>query len=322
MNTTISLAAGQQYLLDAADLDLQVEVKLTPQEPWQLVEPHSATVRSSPRVGVLIKDVLGDTDVQITPVEVSRFASTVQAHTSLFVRSEGLRIEFPVLPIGGQSTTTLIHLLRQGSQVAVLAPEPTGMEDLDAASATIRQSVASLQESSPPRPEHSGPRPILVVLDDSASFTTQVTGEQRKAMVSFVGGVLGESTFRARIVGTSAKSPSQEFSGPEDLEDSFRASEQHAEVGWTRSFTQFDMDGFGSAVALVVISDDLPGQFVNDYRPVHLITTRRPSGPIPSHVSVTFVDEAFTNAVRDQDQAVLAPASREMFRSLTVDQAG
>ncbi|HZK31790.1 MAG TPA: hypothetical protein VFC72_02645 [Corynebacterium sp.] len=321
MITTISLAAGQQHLLNAADLNIQVEVELSPPVPWQLIEPDSATVRSSPRVGILVKDVLGDTDLRITPVDAPRFGSTVQAHTSLLAREEGLRIEFPVLTIGGQSSATLIRLVRQGNQVAVLAPEPTGMEELDAASATIRQSVASLQENSPPRPA-SGPRPILIVLDESASFTTQVSEEQRQAMASFVGAVIGEASFTARIVGTSAESHSQECTGPGDLAAYFTSAAQRAEVGWTRSFTQFEFDGFATAAALVVLSDDLPGQFLNDYRPVHLIATRPPSGPIPPQVSVTLIDEAFTTAVRNQDQAVLAPASQDMFRALTVGQAG
>ncbi|WP_257182921.1 hypothetical protein [Corynebacterium cystitidis] len=322
MATTIKLQAGKTQEIDAQDLQIQVEAAIKPAENFQLTHPVTADARYSPRTGILVRNITAPTALEITPADGPRFSPTAQAHCTVVIRSQDLRIELPALAIGDRQQATIATFEPAGNAVIVTAPLPTGQEGLEGSAATVRRSVGTQYETPVGTPKQSPQRPleVLVVMDSSASFATFLSDDQRRAISIFAGGVLGDQQFKTRIVAATDAAHAGDLSSPADVDRAFTDIAGSSEIGWTRSPDQFLRDGLDTAGAVVVIGDDLPGEFLHLEIPVHVLSTQRVTPPVPANVSVTEFDTGFVAAVLNDDPDVIRDASRAMLAALTTPQ--
>lgn len=322
MVTTIKLQAGKTQEIDAQDLQIQVEAAIKPAENFKLTNPAGADARYSPRTGILVRNITAPTALEITPADTPRFSPTAQVHCTVVIRQQDLRIELPALAIGDRQQVTIATFEPVGDKIIVAAPLPSGQEGLKGSAATVRRSVGTQHDTiaTTPKQGPQGPLKVFVVVDSSASFVTFLSDEQRRAISSFAGGVLGDQQFKTRIVAATNTARVGELSSPADVDSAFNDIAASSEIGWTRHPDQFLRDGLDAAGAVVVIGDDLPGEFLHLEHRVHILSTQRITPPVPSNVSVTEFHPDFVAAVLDDDPDVIRDASRAMLAALTTPQ--
>ncbi|WP_342318596.1 hypothetical protein [Corynebacterium mayonis] len=317
MSTTIKLDAGERHSVEAEGLSIRVEISISTGEAITLVPTPLARSKYTPRSGILVQQITGDTELIIKPANRSAFGSEAVAYSSIEVSSEGLRIEVPSLSIGEQTSASIATLFRRGGTVDIAVPLRSGPENLDRAAAAARRTVSTMSTPSQ-TVETSKKLSILVIVDESASFSTQLTSDLSKAITSFAGGVLGgNSVFEVDLVGTSKSSVARPLTTPENVASALEEAKRCAEIGWTRSDAEFRSDGIREKDAVVVISDDLPGELFSLSCPVHVLSPRPLTAPVGDNVTVTEFSDAFVNSVCNEESDIIREASRAMFGALT-----
>lgn len=319
MSQQISLAPGEGHDLAKDSLDLQVQLQFRPDCAWDL-DPEKKATGAMMRVfqgTVLVRDVRDATEISVAPKGQERFPSGALVYATVVSKDTGKRITLPPLAVGEQPNAAVLRLQPEGASVRVVAPEATGSEHLDGASSTVHSVTKSLQKSAAPTAQEEGPRKVVVVVDHSASFQRKLTEQQRNAIAQVAAGLFSNSQFETRIVGTSAGSQVKKFTSASDFKAALEDAAQLAEVDWTRSTDQLISDGLAAANAVLVVSDDLPGQLAQLPRPMHILATREPAGPLPDNVSFTEFNEAFVSEVLRGDGTQLRRATESMYNALT-----
>lgn len=309
---SIRLNAGQAHDIDGPTFTGQLQVDLTGGLDFDISVPHLESRRRGSKV--FIRHPRENSEITVSPgYGHSYFPTGTKLFVTLVVTGEDgveTNIEFPTFEVGGLKSFPVAVILPGEDRVRLIVSESTSDTMLDEHSAGVRSALRrSIERDSLPEGRR---RDVVVIVDVSSSMQLTTDRDVFEAMCTFAAGVLSTNSGDRvlRLATSSATTPLEVLSGPEDVRQLSGREFPAREVGWNLDLRDLDPE-----FALVVISDDLPAAVAGHPGVVHLLTSRRPVDALG--ISYTLFDDALVTAVREQNSAALAVPTRNMFDTLT-----